>query len=256
MNRRKFLGAAAMMAAAVPGSTPCRRRAQAPDLVDSCGCDPFLAQARDASYAYDPNGPTLASDAFRDLSSGIKITNLKVFGVSLTPNSDRPYVFVKLETNQPGLIGWGEGTLEGKGQSSHVLRSGLSRLPRRQRSHAGRASVAVDVRAHLLPRRPTHRLCHLRHRSGTVGHSRQSPERARLSAPRRPIRSTRHSRLLSRREHQHRRGPRAPARDRSAARESPASRSACPSTTTSGSRRNAKLDRAVKYHAARARRPR
>ena len=28
-------------------------------------------------------------------------------------HSDRPYVFVKLETNQ-GLVGWGEGTLEGK----------------------------------------------------------------------------------------------------------------------------------------------
>ena len=38
---------------------------------------------------------------------------MKVFGVSLTPTSDRPYVFVKLETNQ-GLVGWGEGTLEGK----------------------------------------------------------------------------------------------------------------------------------------------
>jgi galactonate dehydratase len=38
---------------------------------------------------------------------------MKVFGVSLTPESDRPYVFVKLETNE-GLVGWGEGTLEGK----------------------------------------------------------------------------------------------------------------------------------------------
>ncbi len=47
------------------------------------------------------------------MQSGIKITGLKVFGVSLTPNSDRPYVFVKIETNQ-GLVGWGEGTLEGK----------------------------------------------------------------------------------------------------------------------------------------------
>ena len=87
-------------------------------LIDSCGCDPFVAQARDASYAFDPNGQIRASDAFRDLSSGIKITNLKVFGVSLTPNSDRPYVFVKIETNQPGLIGWGEATLEGKGGSA------------------------------------------------------------------------------------------------------------------------------------------
>ena len=112
MNRRKFLGAAAMMAAAVPGS---RMGAAVGGrrLDDSCGCDPFLGQARDASYAVNPNGQTLASDAFRDVSSGIKITNLKVFGVSLTPNSDRPYVFVKLETNQ-GIVGWGEGTLEGK----------------------------------------------------------------------------------------------------------------------------------------------
>ena len=38
---------------------------------------------------------------------------MKVFGVSLTPDSDRPYVFVKLETNA-GVVGWGEGTLEGK----------------------------------------------------------------------------------------------------------------------------------------------
>ncbi|MDQ6679122.1 MAG: galactonate dehydratase, partial [Acidobacteriota bacterium] len=58
------------------------------------------------------NGPEGLA-AFADVQSGLKITGLKVFGVSLTPSSDRPYVFVKLETNQ-GLIGWGEGTLEGK----------------------------------------------------------------------------------------------------------------------------------------------
>jgi galactonate dehydratase len=60
-----------------------------------------------------PQAAPAGSDAFADLHSGLKITGLKVFGVSLTPSSDRPYVFVKLETNQ-GLIGWGEGTLEGK----------------------------------------------------------------------------------------------------------------------------------------------
>jgi galactonate dehydratase len=43
----------------------------------------------------------------------LKITGMKVFGVSLTPDSDRPYVFVKLETDA-GVVGWGEGTLEGK----------------------------------------------------------------------------------------------------------------------------------------------
>jgi galactonate dehydratase len=56
----------------------------------------------------------LGADAFQRVGTRIKITDVKVFGVSLTPDSDRPYVFVKIETNQPGLHGWGEGTLEGK----------------------------------------------------------------------------------------------------------------------------------------------
>jgi galactonate dehydratase len=43
----------------------------------------------------------------------LAVTQMKVFGVSLTPDSDRPYVFVKLETNA-GVVGWGEATLEGK----------------------------------------------------------------------------------------------------------------------------------------------
>jgi galactonate dehydratase len=50
---------------------------------------------------------------FESVGTKVKITNMKVFGVSLTPDSDRPYVFVKLETNQ-GVVGWGEATLEGK----------------------------------------------------------------------------------------------------------------------------------------------
>jgi galactonate dehydratase len=67
--------------------------------LDPCGCAPAP--------------PPAAMDPFAGLRSNLKITGMKVFGVSLTPQSDRPYVFVKLETNQ-GLIGWGEGTLEGK----------------------------------------------------------------------------------------------------------------------------------------------
>jgi galactonate dehydratase len=55
----------------------------------------------------------VGADAFAGLQSGLSITGVKVFGVSLTPDSDRPYVFVKIETNQ-GVVGWGEGTLEGK----------------------------------------------------------------------------------------------------------------------------------------------
>ena len=41
---------------------------------------------------------------------------MKVFGVTLDPKLgrvDRPYVFVKIETNE-GVFGWGEATLEGK----------------------------------------------------------------------------------------------------------------------------------------------
>jgi len=62
-----------------------------------------------------PQNPA-GSEAFLSIGSRIKITNMKVFGVSLTPDSDRPYVFVKLETDA-GVIGWGEGTLEGKAGS-------------------------------------------------------------------------------------------------------------------------------------------
>ncbi|MBM3766348.1 MAG: galactonate dehydratase [Acidobacteria bacterium] len=71
------------------------------NAADSCGC---LFQPKAA----------LGAELFTRVGSNIKITNVKVFGVSLTPDSDRPYVFVKIETNQPGLHGWGEGTLEGK----------------------------------------------------------------------------------------------------------------------------------------------
>jgi galactonate dehydratase len=38
---------------------------------------------------------------------------MKAIGVTWEPNSDRPYVFVKIETNA-GIVGWGEATLEGK----------------------------------------------------------------------------------------------------------------------------------------------
>lgn len=64
------------------------------------------------SSAFAPQ-TALHPDAFRDAGSRVRITGMKIFGVSLTRDSDRPYVFVKLETNQ-GVIGWGEATLEGK----------------------------------------------------------------------------------------------------------------------------------------------
>src|SRR5436305_6731980 len=101
MRRRNFL---ALGSAGVALAGTKKRPSLAADA--SCGCE-FQPPAGGRGRG----GP--AVDAFANLQSGIKITGLKVFGVSLTPNSDRPYVFVKLETNE-GLVGWGEGTLEGK----------------------------------------------------------------------------------------------------------------------------------------------
>jgi galactonate dehydratase len=92
MRRRNFFSSLAAGALAAPS-------AGASDL---CGCAPMMQQAT-----------PLGAAAFANVGSKLRITGMKVFGVSLTPESDRPYVFVKLETNQ-GLIGWGEGTLEGK----------------------------------------------------------------------------------------------------------------------------------------------
>jgi galactonate dehydratase len=97
MRRRSFLafGGAGLAMASEAGKNATRR-----SVAVDCGCS-FAPQE------------AVGGGAFDRLQSGLKVTGMKVFGVSLTPTSDRPYVFVKLETNQ-GLVGWGEGTLEGK----------------------------------------------------------------------------------------------------------------------------------------------
>ena len=51
----------------------------------------------DCGCAFAPPQNALGGEAFRSVGSKIKITNVKVFGVSLTPDSDRPYVFVRLK---------------------------------------------------------------------------------------------------------------------------------------------------------------
>ena len=87
MRRRQFLGGAAGLGAGrgTDGGR-CRRwdRRLRCAIARSCGPGAAGRQAR---------------AAFRGYGSKVKITNVKVFGVSLTPNSDRPYVFVKLETD-------------------------------------------------------------------------------------------------------------------------------------------------------------
>jgi galactonate dehydratase len=90
MRRREFVGGM-MGAASMARASPPRW----------CDCALMPAQA------------PLGAEAFQGVGSKVRVTNMKVFGVSLTPDSDRPYVFVKLETNE-GLVGWGEATLEGK----------------------------------------------------------------------------------------------------------------------------------------------
>lgn len=102
MNRRHFLtGSAGALAAGKLAGAPGRRPA-----LSFCDC------------ALDPQATTPAgAGALADFGSKVRITNLKTFGVTI-PGAppDRPYVFVKLETNA-GLVGWGEGTLEGKAGS-------------------------------------------------------------------------------------------------------------------------------------------
>ena len=104
MRRRDMLGAFAA-AGVFGGASP--RRVLLPD----CGCAPQIRTASDKP----PGGA-----AFRDVGSKLRITNLQVFGVTLDERiaqSDRPYVFVKIETNQ-GVVGWGEATLEGKASAA------------------------------------------------------------------------------------------------------------------------------------------
>src|ERR1700760_5152521 len=98
MNRRNFLTSAGAVAGSRFMGTPERRAS-----LSMCDC------AMQPQSATPAGGSALAS-----VGSKIKSTNLKTFGVTI-PGAppDRPYVFVKLETNA-GLVGWGEGTLEGK----------------------------------------------------------------------------------------------------------------------------------------------
>ncbi len=86
------------------------------DFLSVGGCCALLPQATQNDPNRGAEGP-LGAAAFAQAGVGSKcrITNVKVFGVTLPVREqlDRPYVFVKIETDQ-GVVGWGEGTLEGK----------------------------------------------------------------------------------------------------------------------------------------------
>jgi galactonate dehydratase len=121
MSRRAMLGALAGAGAAMAlprrahGLRPreavaLAREAAVADLAADCSC--ALPQDAAAPTRKGPPG----SERFEGVGSTLRITDMKVFGVTLDPKLgrvDRPYVFVKVETNQ-GVYGWGEATLEGK----------------------------------------------------------------------------------------------------------------------------------------------
>jgi galactonate dehydratase len=93
MNRRDLLKTSLFAAAAAPAFAASQRR----DVIAGCDCAPAVP----AALAL-PSSPRL------------KVTNMKVFGVtSEVLMSDRPHIFVKLETDA-GVVGWGEASLEGK----------------------------------------------------------------------------------------------------------------------------------------------
>ncbi len=93
MNRRELLKTSLLGAAAAPALAAAERRATALGCGDCAPAQIALAL---------PSAPRL------------RVTGVKTFGVTsdVLP-SDRPHVFVKLETDA-GVIGWGEATLEGK----------------------------------------------------------------------------------------------------------------------------------------------
>jgi galactonate dehydratase len=108
MRRRNFLstlaaGAGGLGVSRIAGA-PVRR-----DPTFGCGC-------AFAPVTQLPPG----ADVFRDVGSKLRITDMKTYGLTLDESiarADRPYVFVKLETNQ-GVVGWGEATLEGKASAA------------------------------------------------------------------------------------------------------------------------------------------
>ncbi len=93
MNRRQLLKASLGAAAAPAFAAAAGQRGP----LNGCDCAPAPAMAMAL-----PSAPRL------------KVTGMKVIGVTTDAvPSDRPHIFVKLETDA-GVVGWGEATLEGK----------------------------------------------------------------------------------------------------------------------------------------------
>ena len=72
----------------------------------------LVSAARRGNVAESAYAPAVVA-ALPPAPGRLKVTDMKVFGVTWEKDSDRPYVFVKIETDA-GVVGWGEATLEGK----------------------------------------------------------------------------------------------------------------------------------------------
>jgi galactonate dehydratase len=111
MKRRDFIYGVSAAGALITGNTITGKNITRLDSECSCDVAPLGEQV-----------PTVPKTPWQDgqfdnVLSKVRVTGLKVFGVSVTPQSDRPYVFVKIETNV-GVVGWGEATLEGKASAA------------------------------------------------------------------------------------------------------------------------------------------
>ena len=111
-----------------------------------------------------PTGKPAGSDVFRDVGSKLRITNMKVFGVTLDEKiaRSRPPVRFRQTRNQPRRCGLGRGNARREGIRGHGVRHGPEGSHRRQRSDAGRAPLSVHVYRQLLSRRSGLRIGHLR----------------------------------------------------------------------------------------------
>jgi galactonate dehydratase len=112
VDRRQFIsgsilaGVAGALPLATGQSAPSAESVPAGELAcDDCCTAETLEQA--------PAPAVTASATLSPAPGRLKVTGVKALGVTWDASSDRPYVFVKIETNA-GVVGWGEATLEGK----------------------------------------------------------------------------------------------------------------------------------------------
>jgi hypothetical protein len=180
MNGRDFLTATkGAVATSQLTGTPER-----PSTLSFCDC------AMQPRIAIPPGASTLS-----DVGSKVRITNLKTFGVTILGAPTRSAVRVKLETNE-GLVGWSEGTLEGKAGAVIACVNDFREFL--IGAYAGGAPLAIDLYPQFLSRRPGDRFHDFRSGSGAVRPSRQDSRRPGVQVAGRARRSRRSARLLHR----------------------------------------------------------